>query len=326
MKRSALVTGAGGAIGATLVRQLIGEGYAVRAWLHCRANNAASLPSNVEIVSGDIADRSLMREAVRDIDLVFHLAAKLHIENPPKELADEYVRVNVEGTRCLVEAAAAAKCARLIFFSTINVYGPTAFGEIISEGAELHPDSLYAETKMRAEEIVQQLAGAVVLRAAAVYGPSMKGNFPRLISAMRRGLPVLVGKGDNRRTMIYVEDLCRAAILAASHPAAPGQTFNVSDGCVHRLRDVINAISDALGKARPRFGLPETAARVGAGTLAKGLEILGKRSPISRATIDKLTEDMAVSGERFQRQIGFRPQYNLTEGWRETVRLIETRG
>jgi len=72
--------------------------------------------------------------------------------------------------------------------------------------------------------------------------------------------------------------------------------------------------------------LPETAARVGAGTLARGLGILGKESPISRATIDKLTEDMAVSGEKFQRQVGFRPQYNLSEGWRETIRLMESRG
>jgi UDP-glucose 4-epimerase len=309
-----------------LVRRLQAEGYAVRALLHSRANDAAALPANGEIVFGDITNVNLVSEAVRGVDLVFHLAAKLHIENPPPELTDEYVRVNVEGTRCLVEAAAAAKCERLIFFSTINVYGPTACGEIVSEDAELHPDSLYAETKVCAEEIVRQLAGTVVLRAAAVYGPAMKGNFPRLVRAMKKGLPVLVGQGNNRRTMIYVEDLCRAAMVAAEHPAAPGQTFNISDGCVHRLRDVINAISDALGQARSTFRLPEFALRAGAGIIEQSFGVVGKRAPISRATIDKLTEDMAVSSAKIQKQLGFRPQYNLAEGWRETIRLMESRG
>src|SRR2546423_4644677 len=104
-KHSALVTGAGGAIGAALVRKLIAEGYAVRALVHSTSANRPSFPSDLEIISGDVTDMRLVSESVRKIDFVFHLAAKLHIENPPRALADEYARVNLEGTRCVVKAA-----------------------------------------------------------------------------------------------------------------------------------------------------------------------------------------------------------------------------
>jgi UDP-glucose 4-epimerase len=325
MKQSALVTGAGGAIGGTLVRRLVEQGYTVRALLHS-AKTGTSPPDNVEVVYGDITDCSLVSEAVRDMDLVFHLAAKLHIENPPAELADEYVRVNVNGTRCVVEAASAANVKRLIFFSTINVYGASTPHQIFFEDSPLHPDSLYAKTKVKAEEIVRTLPVSVVLRAAAVYGPLMKGNFPRLVRAIKKGWPVLVGDGLNRRSLIYVEDLCRAAILAAEHPLAAGQTFNVTDGSAHRLREVINAISDGLGRPHSKFRLPEFVVRAGAGVIEQSFGVVGKRAPISRATIDKLTEDMAVSGAKIQNQLGFQPSYKLIDGWRETIRLIDFSG
>ena len=258
------------------------------------------------------------------MDVVFHLAAKLHIENPSAELTDEYERVNVNGTRCVVEAASTANINRLIFFSTINVYGASTHNQIFCEDSALHPDSLYAETKAKAEEIVRTLPASVVLRAAAVYGPSMKGNFLRLVGAIRKGWPVLVGDGLNRRTLIHVDDLCRAAILAAEHPLAAGRTFNVTDGSAHTLREVINAISDALGQPHSKFRLPGFALRAGAGVIEQSFGMVGKRAPISRATIDKLTEDMAVSGEKIQEQLGFQPNSNLIDGWRETIRVIDS--
>jgi UDP-glucose 4-epimerase len=324
MKRLALVTGARGAIGSTLVRRLREQGYAVRALVREPSAGGAQMPEGVEVLCGEITDCKLIRHAVRGADVVFHLAAKLHIDNPSPGLKDEYGRVNVEGTRCLSQAAEGAGASRLVFFSTVSVYGPTQRGQLLDEGAPLRPDSLYAETKAQAEEIVREKTSGVVLRLGAVFGPQMKGNFQRLLNALRKRRPVLVGDGRNRRALIYVEDLCRAAILAAEHPAAAGQTFNVTDGNVHTLREIIDAMSDALGRSPPRWRLPKSTARFAAAVLEDGFRLVGKSSPIGRSTVDTFVRDVAITGEKIQQQLGYKAQYDLAAGWRETVNSLRT--
>ena len=277
------------------------------------------MPSGVEVVRCDIADSQLVRQVVAGADVVFHLAAKLHINNPSLALKDEYFRVNVEGTRCLTEAARAAGVRRLVFFSTINVYGNSQPGQLFDEERALNPDSLYAETKVEGEAIVLAESPAVVLRMAAVYGPRMKGNYTRLAQAIRRKRLPLIGDGNNRRTLIHVEDACDAAIAAAEQDVALGQVYNVTDGRVHSLREIIKAIAIALGRRPPRLHLPARPVRMAAGLLEDGLRFVGKKSPINRATIDKLTEDIAVSGAKIQRELGFQPRYDLQAGWLQTV-------
>lgn len=321
MKRTALVTGASGAIGSTLVRRLLKQDYTVRALLRESAQDAL-MPDGVEVVRGDINDCQLMQQAVTGAEVVFHLAAKLHVNNPSLALKDEYFRVNVEGARCLARAARAAKVGRLVFFSTINVYGKSQPGQLHDEETPPDPDSLYAETKIEGEKIVRAETRAVVLRLAAVYGPRMKGNYPRLVEAIRRRRLALVGDGRNRRTLLHVEDACDAAIAAAEHGAALGQVFNVTDGRVHTLREIISAIAAALEQRPPRLHLPARPVRVVAGLLEDGLRVVGKKSPVNRATIDKLTEDIAVSGEKMQRELGFRARYDLQAGWEETIKHI----
>ncbi|MBD0370053.1 MAG: NAD-dependent epimerase/dehydratase family protein [Pyrinomonadaceae bacterium] len=319
MKQIALVTGAGGSIGSTLVHRLLERGYAVRALV--REGAPSLLSENAEVIRGDITDYRLMRDVASGVDVAFHLAAKLHVNSPAPELKGEYERVNVEGTRTLAQAMNDAGARRLVFFSTINVYGATRAGQIMDETSPLNPDSWYAETKARAEEIVSLATPSVILRVAAVYGPNMKGNFPRLLHALKKRRPVLVVDGSNRRTLVYIEDLCRASILAAEHPLAEGQTYNVTDGAVHTLREIINAMSDALKRPRPKFSLPKSTVRFAAGMLEDCLRVLGKSSPVGRSTVDKLTEDVAASGEKIQQQLGFQPQYDLQAGWRETISL-----
>jgi UDP-glucose 4-epimerase len=318
MKRTALVTGAAGAIGRTLVERLLANGYAVRALV--REAPATSMPGGVEVVCGDITDCRSVRRAVAGVETVFHLAAKLHLNNPTPALKDEYYRVNVEGTSCLARAARAEGARRLLFFSTINVYGSSQPGQLIDEKTQLRPDSLYAETKVEGEKLVlAESSEAVVLRVAAVYGPRMKGNYPRLVEALRRRRLALIGDGSNRRTLVHTLDLCDAAIAAAEQEKAAGAIFNVTDGCVHTMREIVAAIAAALGRRPPVFHLPVRAARIVAGLMEDGLQVVGRSAPVNRATIDKLTEDIAVNGRKLQLELGFQPRFDLEAGWRQTV-------
>src|SRR5690242_4354328 len=129
-----LVTGATGAMGPTLVRRLMQRGCHVRVLIH---RTQTSLPDGTALITGDVSDASLLSTAVRDVDTIFHLAALLHVNDPPPTLRAEYWRINVDGTHNLVTAARAAGVARLVFFSTINVYGPSQPSQVFNETSPL---------------------------------------------------------------------------------------------------------------------------------------------------------------------------------------------
>ena len=108
-------------------------------------------------------------------------------------------------------------------------------------------------------------------------------------------------------------------MLAVQRPSAAGKVYNVSDGQFHTLKEIINAICQALGRNPPRFSVPVGPARFMAGLMEDTLRLVGRKSPIGRDTIDKYTEDIAVDSQLIQRELGFKPQYDLRSGWRETV-------
>ena len=315
----AFVTGATGTIGPILVRRLVDQGYQVRVLARSQPSPGL-LPESARVHQGDITECQVMQAAMTGVHVVFHLAAKLHVSNPIASLRAEYQRVNVRGTRCLVEAAREAGVLRLVSFSTISVYGPSQPGQVLDECSPLRPDSWYAETKAEGEQAVLGGIRSVVLRLAAVYGPRMRGNYPRLLDAIRKRRFVMIGDGCNRRTLVHTNDVCAAALLAASHPDAEGRVYNITDGRVHTMQDIIRAICAALGQHPPRLHLPVGPVRLAAGLLEDGFHVLGRRSPIGRSVVDKLTEDVTVSGERIQQELGFRPQYDLSTGWQEAVR------
>lgn len=319
--RAALVTGAAGAVGPTIVRRLLAEGYRVRA-LDAKPLLRGDLPVGVECFQGEITDRTVLARAMQGMDVVFHLAAKLHINNPDPALRDEYYRVNVEGTRGLVEAAVAADVSRFVFFSTVCVYGASAPPTILTEDAAIRCDSWYGETKREAERIVLGQAPAVVLRLAAVYGPRMKGNYLRLLQALQRRLFAYVGAGKNRRTLVYDEDVAAAALLAAEHPEALGQVYNVSDGRIHAFREIVESMCQALGRRPPRLHIPVSLMRTGAGMSEVAVRWLGRRAPVTRQLVDKLVEDVAVSDAKIERELHYRPQVDLARGWRQIVEAL----
>ncbi len=240
------------------------------------------------------------------MDAVVHMAALLHIVNPPPELREKYERVNIGGTATVVEAAIKEGVKRVVLSPT-------------------HPDTFYAQTKRAAEQIVLNARGAegqplgTVLRLGAVYGSRIKGNYQRLVRSLARGRFSPVGKGANRRSLVYDKDVARAAVLAATHDAAAGKIFNVSDGCFHTLNEIIETICDALGRRPPGFALPVSPVRRAAGLMEDGAHLFGLQAPVTRATIDKYTEDIAVDSRRIRDELGFVPQYDLAAGWQETV-------
>jgi nucleoside-diphosphate-sugar epimerase len=325
-----LVTGATGAVGPRVVKTLFEAGCGIRT-LSLDVPPHGLWPEGIDAQIGDVTDPKVVQSAMRGIDAVIHLAALLHIVNPPPGLQKEYERINVGGTATVVEAARSAHIGRLVFFSTIAVYGDSA-GKVLTEDSPSHPGSFYAQTKLDAERIVlaakrkdgQPLG--TVLRLGAVYGSRIKGNYRRLLLALARGRFLRIGPGTNRRSLVYDKDVARAALLAVRHPDAPGRIFNITDGKFHTMNGIIETLCDALGCRPPRLTLPAGLVRRLAGVLEDGARSCGVLSPIVRATVDKYTEDVAVDGQRFCMLTGFVPRYDLASGWRETVAEMRQAG
>jgi UDP-glucose 4-epimerase len=309
-----LITGATGAVGPLVVKALHAAGYSIRT-LSLDPPPAGIWPDNVETQIGDVTEASDVQSAMQGVDAVIHLAALLHIVNPPPALQKKYEQINVGGTSTVVDEAIKAGVKRVVLFSTIAVYGPSN-GRILTEDTPPCPDTFYAQTKLAAEKIVLDAKGAdggqigTVLRLGAVYGSRIKGNYQRLVQALAGNLgtrsqflaklghvpsPKLpfipVGNGFNRRTLVYDKDVARAAVLALEHPDAAGKIFNVSDGEFHPLNDIISTMCQALGRKPPWIVWP--------GNLGTRYQFLAKLGHVPRLPVGPvrfaagIVEDMA---------------------------------
>ena len=321
-----LVTGATGSVGPELVRHLYESGLAIRVVAR-RAPAEGVLPPEAEFCPGDIRNTAFLERAVAGARFVFHLAAKVHVPNPSSALRADYWELHVETTRRLVEACRAAGVERLVYFSSIGVYGPSR-GATLDETTVPNPQSLYAESKLAGEEVVlsarrssAEAPRAVVLRFAAIYGHRMRGNYALLVKALRLGLFLPLGNGQNRRTLVHESDAARAALLAARHPQAAGRIYNVSDGKIHLQREVIEAICAAMGRRPPRLSLPAQPARWLAAAADVAPKLLGHPFRLT-AVVDKFLEDVAVGAERIRNELSFAPQMGLAEGWEQTMAAL----
>lgn len=324
-----LITGATGAVGPLVVDAFHKAGYSIRT-LSLDSPPRDIWPDNTETMVGDIRDIYDVNKAMQGVDLVMHLAALLHIVNPPPTLQAKYEQINIGGTSNVVSAAIKSGVKRVLLFSTIAVYGPSG-GRIIYEDTPPCPDTFYAKTKLAAEKIVlgaTDINGekiGTVLRLGAVYGSRIKGNYESLTHALAHHRFIPIGSGLNRRTLIYDKDVAEAAVLAATHPAAVGRIFNVTDGQFHALNEIIESICFALGRKPPRLSLPLGPACFIADLLEKGARVSGLKLPDFRVMINKYNEDIAVNGDLVQKELGFIPRYDLQTAWQETIQEMRLR-
>ena len=319
-----LVTGATGTLGPELVKQLLKIGTNVRILLE-PGTEKNSIPNNVEIIVGDINDRNAVKGAVRGITIIYHLAGKLHTYEHGLDIQQEFQQVNVLGTQNLLNAAQEAGVKRFVFFSTINIYGVSNYGQILDERSSPNPETHYAKTKLEAEEAVlltksnsNQPLG-VVLRLAAVYGPSMKGNYLKMLKGLQQGWFIPIGPSQNRRTLIYLDDVVQAALLVGDHPGAAGNVYNLTDGHVYSLLNIIDSMCSSLGRRTPKIHLPVRIVKLIVGLLEDLFKLVNRKVPYGRRMLDAMIEDRAVSGEKIQQEIGFQPTTDLNTGWRKVV-------
>lgn len=304
-----VVTGATGFIGRVLCGKLLDLGHEVVAMV--RTPGPGPWTSAVRVALGqDPVDPALLE----GVDTVFHLAGKAHVRARSVAEIQEYEDVHVRGTRSLLLAARAAGVRTFVLLGSVKAMGEGSC-DVWDETTPCAPQNPYGRTKLAAERLVLEdlpFACSVVLRPALVYGRGSKGNLDLLIRAVRTGLFPVIIFPDNRRSMVHVDDVVRACVLASVHPAACGKTYVLTDGREYSTNEILAWIHAAVGKKAVLplpYGVVRCAASVG-----DVLERVGLALPFTSDRLDKLTGSARYSSARIQRELGFVPSVDLRTG------------
>lgn len=296
------VTGANGFVGGALCRALRERHVAVRALTRSTSSGDA-----VRAV-GDLGPDTHWGDSLAGVDCVVHCAARVHMlddTDPDPMLA--YRRVNVEGSRSLALAAAAAGVRRLVFVSSLKVHGEqTGPGHPFCADLPPRPEDAYGVSKWEAEQALQEVSSAtgielVVVRPPLVYGPGVKANFLRLIQLVNRGWPLPFGAVHNRRSLIALNNLTDLLQICITHPGASGQAFLASDDHDLSTPELIRSIARALGRPARLWPVPvpwlQTAGR------------LAGRSP----QIERLIGSLQVNIGHTKQVLGWTPRLTVDQ-------------
>ena len=303
--RDMLVTGASGRLGRELIIELLRKGYVVRALVRNK-ESCIHLPSGVIPYVGSITDQELIKRACHNTKAVFHLAA---IVSEYRSNAKDIISTNYDSTIRIAKECAANK-SKLIFASTLDVYGKKRKGRLTEESIP-RPTDIYGHSKMLAERaIAASGAEFTILRIATMYGKSYDNAFFKVLRAIGIGKAYIIGKGDNKLSMVSSSDVVRAMISAIEK--GKNSIYNISDGTSFSQRDLFNIAADLLKVRRPSKRISEIIVR-----------IVAKKYGIDSDELRFITSDRDVSIEKARSELGFSPSTDINgEGPRIVERFL----
>lgn len=312
--KNVLVTGASGFIGQALCSRLFADGWGVRATLRNSGRGHALVPGCEQVVVGEIGPDTDWLTLLKEVDIVVHLAARVHVmrERESDPLA-EFRRVNVEGTLTMARQASAAGVQRFVYLSSIKVNGEeTATGRSFSEEDQPAPQDAYAVSKWEAEQGLRELADktgleVVIIRPPLVYGPGVKANFLAMMQWLARGVPLPLSAIRNRRSLVALDNLVDMIVTCLVHPSAVNQTFLVADGEDLSTPELFRRTGEALGKPSRLLPVP-------VGILEIGARLLGKR-----AVVQRLCGSLHVDISKARMLLGWNPPQSVDQALRLTA-------
>lgn len=316
MMNKVLVTGATGFVGRHLCELLSRHGHAVVA-------AARSLPPDhkdpgyevraVADIGGDVDWEPLLD----GVGSVVHLAARVHVmKEQARDPLTAFRRINVDGTKRLLQSAGMRRVRRFVFVSSIKVHGDATFAAPFTANDELAAADPYAQSKREAERALEEIGGeigleTVIIRPPLVYGPGVGGNFFRLMQMVDKGIPMPFAGIDNRRSLVYVENLCDLIRECLVNPSAPGNRLLVSDNADVSTPQLIRLIGASMNKKPRLFPMPAV-------LLGLAAKLAGRSAEVSRL-IGSLQVDVAET----MRMLDWRPPVSMNDGIRSTVTWYE---
>ncbi|HVF18491.1 MAG TPA: NAD(P)-dependent oxidoreductase [Steroidobacteraceae bacterium] len=324
-----LVTGASGFIGSRLALHLSRSGIdAVFTGRDANDIEQARIrelaAAGVKVQLGDLREAEFVAKVMAGRNSVIHLAAAQH----ESHMSDEHFRsVNVAATRLLLEAARVAGVRRFVYGSTMGIHGSSEKGPITEDSAP-KPLNIYTQTKLAAEGVVGEFASqidVVITRIAETYGPGDL-RLLKLFKAIDRDRFVMIGRGDNERQPIYVDDLIRGLLAALVRPTAIGETILLTGNEVMTTRDMVRYIATVLDKPMPRLHLPMWPVLAAANVSYALLRPLQIHSPLQPRSLDFFRKSFVFSTTKARDLLGVEPSTRFVDGARATLDWYRTQG
>ncbi|HEY0875274.1 MAG TPA: NAD-dependent epimerase/dehydratase family protein [Vicinamibacterales bacterium] len=323
-----LVTGATGFTGGHLARHLRRQGHDVAALVRPSSlrKTEALTREGVTIREGDLTDAPAVRAACEGIDVVFHIAATYR-EAGQTDAA--YTRINVDGTRHVLEGALANGVKRVVHCSTGGVHGHIEHPPA-NENAPFAPGDVYQRTKLEAELLAARFGrerglDVVVARPIGIYGPGDL-RFLKMFRGIARGRFPMLGRGQVFYHLTYIDDLCRGFELCGTVAGAAGRTYILAGPEYTTLQRLVELVAQELGVRPPWIRLPVWPVWI-AGAVCEAVCVpLRIEPPLYRRRVDFYSKSRAFDTARARRELGYNPVVDLKTGIHLTAQWYRSQG
>jgi nucleoside-diphosphate-sugar epimerase len=317
-----LVTGANGFVGAALCRHLAARGDRVRGLVRSTSDLSSLVGVDIELVLGDLNDPPSLERATHGIEVIYHAAAAVSDWGAP----EWFRRVNVDGTRHLLDAAIHQGVARLVYVSSIAVHSFIGARDMDETSPQKPTTFPYSQSKREAEALALTYhrlgrIDVVIVRPGDVYGPGDRIVLRRIAPLLRRGLLPYLDGGRALGAFTYVEHLAEGLALAGVAEAAPGEAYVLTDGIELTWRGYLEGLADALGWPRPWLSVPSWLACPVASALEALYRRLGvqRRPPITKYLVEHLRHDVHFRIAKARAELGYAPSVGVEEALERTA-------
>lgn len=322
-----LVTGASGFVGGELVKDLITKGHTVRALVRKTSRIGHLKKSGADIYYGDITDAGSLPNALEGMNAVVHTAGLVG-EAGKRE---DFIRVNIEGTRNLLNACRQIPLQRFVYISSLSVITGYRDHNGTKEDAPYQPTGEhYADTKIEAEKLVLEYyrkhqLPAVVLRPGFIYGPGDQLFLPTVIENLRKGKVILIDGGKKLLNLTYVGNLVEAIELALEKDVI-GQIFNITDGEKITKAAFFNVIADQIGLPHPSKSMSFATAKLLCSIITTIYKVFRIKSPppISRMKLRFAGQNQWFDISLAKHNLGYKHRTTFDQGVRNTIAWIQS--
>jgi dihydroflavonol-4-reductase len=325
-----LVTGATGFLGGHLVEELVRQGHGVVAMARKGSDTKLLEKLGVEVRRADLNDVDSLQRAVKGTDVVVHLAA-YYTFSGKKEM---YEKINVQGTRNLLEAMAKADVRMIVYCSSTEAMGPTQ-GGTADESAECHPYYEYGRSKLKAEQAVREASAKgiehVILRPSGIYGPRNVDDVSYwfiITFAKSIASKFIIGDGKRVLQFVHISDVVQGFMLALNYlQRAKGKTYIITDSRAYSYEEIYGIMAKIFGKEPPRLHIPVAIAKAMVAPVQLVNWMRRKPNFIWRvSSMDTFKVDRNYSIERARRELGYEPRHPLPQGLEETANWYKENG